>query len=1275
MSEYEWKENSPKSSWTGFFKRGVVNRQSAPYLKTSPPVPVSTRNNRRSNSLRPSLRVVGVNDSEDNPSNVLKRDRIAWQTISQHLSLQLQQRRRSEWAKNYSQTQSSNGDTNKQVIHRNDKIDQLKDPSTIIRKKSSPLVSKTVDSVLELENDTSEETTLLKTDVHIVPLEKLTERFNTDLTNGLTDEMVAQHRTSYGANKLTQSSPPSFLWMLIKQLVIGFNGILWIAALFAFLSYKPFGEPNPDISNLGLGVILVLVIISNALFNFYQEIKSMKIVASFSKMQPSITTVKRNGIELQVNAEELVPGDIVRIRLGEKVPADCRLISCDDLQVNTSELTGESAPVSCTIKCTDRNIMESTNIIFYSSLVVQGTGEAIVVHTGDSTVLGQVGKMTRGTGESEITGLHREINRFVVFVIIAAFISIILLWITWAAWLNIKQNGYITVNGNIVNSIGMIVCFIPEGLPAAVTLVLTIVAKRMYKQKVMVKSLATVETFNSVSVIATDKTGTLTMNQMTITTLLWGNHGEYLVPIHNNQEQDTATENAQSTNNRKRSSLDSTNTPSAMKDLILGSCLCNNAAKQSTTNNIDKNGSDNSALDTHNDNVSLQTTQLVGDAADVALYRLCSDKCSVNVEQVKKVNPRINIVPFNSKNKFMITANLLQKTSTDDNEDGNVLITVKGAPDFVLSRCSTYKQDDDTNELLPITDEFRNSVQERQETLGKSGYRVIAMLQQRMKKCQYDRLIETYKESKIRRQQSQQEIISDEPDLNGLPTNNYCFIGMFSLLDPARPEVPDAVVKARRAHIRVAMVTGDHPTTATAIAKKVNIFSKEISIDGGIDSFKMELNNRMNRPQAHFMRNTNTLLETHIISEVKTSINTKGIQSISKSQIKSNIFKRMWARILFYLQDPNQVKDIDKIKLIPYGVVVSGTDIHSMDDYMWNWVLSHQEIVFARTSPEQKLRTVMEFSKRGEIVAVTGDGTNDAPALKQADLGVAMAAGTDVAKEAGDMILLDNNFSSIIKAIETGRLLSDNLKKVAIYLLPGGSWSEVIPVFFATWLGIPLSLSLFLAVIFCMFNDVVNALAMVSEKAEHDIMSRAPASRHKTHLLDWKLLVHAYLIVGNIECFAAFFCFFWYYSSQNIPLSSIFFTYANYGTNPPINKTSNELLLVQENGQCIYYIALCIMQMFNLLTTRTRHLSFFQHNPFFGKARNLTILIGIIFSAAVGLVITLVPWFNSVFKTEPVPVKYVCPALGFGAALFLFDEIRKFFVRRYPKSFIAKMAW
>ena len=183
------------------------------------------------------------------------------------------------------------------------------------------------------------------------------------------------------------------------------------------------------------------------MFNFYQEVKSMKIVASFANIQPTMTTVKRNGLEMQINAEELVPGDLVRIRLGEKVPADCRLISSDDFQVNTSDLTGESEPISCTVQCTNLNFMESTNLIFYSSLVVKGTAEAIVVNIGDATILGQVGKITHGTDGSNITGLHREINRFVLFVIAAALMSVILIWITWGTWLNIKQHGYITING------------------------------------------------------------------------------------------------------------------------------------------------------------------------------------------------------------------------------------------------------------------------------------------------------------------------------------------------------------------------------------------------------------------------------------------------------------------------------------------------------------------------------------------------------------------------------------------------------------------------------------------------------------------------------------------------------------------------------------------------------------------------------------------------------------------------------------------------------------
>lgn len=252
------------------------------------------------------------------------------------------------------------------------------------------------------------------------------------------------------------------------------------------------------------------------------------------------------------------------------------------------------------------------------------------------------------------------------------------------------------------------------------------------------------------------------MNQMTITAILWGKIGEYMVPIHSTDER-TRTE-TEGIIDRRHPSLRTTNESDAMKDLLLGACLCNNATKQISADS--QTGTDNLAMETDDHEVEVQTMtkKLVGDAADIALYHLCEDKCSIDIENVRKVNARLNVLPFNSKNKFMITANHLDGQN-------NVVITLKGAPDFVLSRCSTYKADEG-DEQIPITQDFIQSIQQRQEALGKSGYRVIAMLQQTMSKSQYDASIDTYNKNK-----KQQEIASHDLDLHGLPANEYCFIG------------------------------------------------------------------------------------------------------------------------------------------------------------------------------------------------------------------------------------------------------------------------------------------------------------------------------------------------------------------------------------------------------------------------------------------------------------------------------------------------------------------
>ena len=594
----------------------------------------------------------------------------------------------------------------------------------------------------------------------------------------------------------------------------------------------------------------------------------------------------------------------------------------------------------------------------------------------------------------------------------------------------------------------------------------------MYRQRVLVRSLQIVETFNAVSVIATDKTGTLTQNKMTITHLLWDTQGVYKVPLPKPEpvQPETLLQTIRRLSSgvietarrlsigavtvvRKLSSgnlnqpqrmpslnddNEKNNIPDeasevriqAFRDLLLGAALCNNAEKQLVQDA--QIGQDISQMKSE--------LRVVGDAADTALYNLCVDRCFVDIEKVRKVNPRLKVLPFNSSNKFMVSANQLETLDNSISEkDRTILVILKGAPDIVIQRCSQYKTNED--DVASLDGDMKKTLFNRQEELGKNGYRVIAMCQQRFTRQEYDDLMQKYKE-KQRSQEGQQG-----EDLSGFPSNGYCFLGLFSLLDPPRTEVPDAVLKARRAQIRVAMVTGDHPTTAKAIAKQVNILTPEISDINGIDTFKLE-KNASGQSVLNLYRN-DKLLQQHEPGEVKRtdslSKNAKDMMrraSIDAGELEPAIppwYKRAWFSCRNQFSEPaTDIEPTEKMEYIPYGIVVAGADINHMDDFMWDWVLSHQELVFARTTPEQKLRIVTEFQRRAEVVAVTGDGTNDAPALKCAHLGVAMQSGTEVSKEAGDMILLDNNFASIIQAIETGRLLSDNLKKVAVYLLPGG---------------------------------------------------------------------------------------------------------------------------------------------------------------------------------------------------------------------------------------------
>jgi sodium/potassium-transporting ATPase subunit alpha len=446
----------------------------------------------------------------------------------------------------------------------------------------------------------------------------------------------------------------------------------------------------------------------------------------------------------------------------------------------------------------------------------------------------------------------------------------------------------------------------------------------MASQQVLVKSLQTIETFNSVSMICTDKTGTLTQNKMSCTHLLWDINEEYQIPTTTTTiSQDKKEWKSIFGSLAKRFSLSSISRPTSpgntltiedslqtkrleinqinlkctpQRDLILGACLCNNAEKRLQENE--------------------QQLQVSGDAADVALYNLCENKFNIDVEHIRHHYSRIHCLPFNSTNKFMIVANQLstKHQSILNNRSNQILITLKGATDVVLTRekCLTYKTN--TGEIKELTDDIRQQIIQRQEQMGRNGYRIIAMLQQTIEKTRFEQMLTDKK--------------YDE-QYNSFPIDGYTFIGLFCLFDPPRIEVPDAVIKARQAKIRIAMVTGDHPTTAISIAKQVNILSPDISFD----TFQLTgIDMTSGRPIVQLIRNGN-LLDTHILGSItrleETKKKTNKIQLINDdNKLSVSWIKRIWEYINFYFSDPKQINDRDKKQiLIPYAIVVKGNDI------------------------------------------------------------------------------------------------------------------------------------------------------------------------------------------------------------------------------------------------------------------------------------------------------------------------------------------------------------
>ncbi|KAJ4990386.1 h k atpase alpha [Stagonosporopsis vannaccii] len=979
---------------------------------------------------------------------------------------------------------------------------------------------------------------------HTLEVDELCRRLSVDTNQGLSEDQLKRRIAEYGRNKM--SPPPSgLLGKIMGYFFGGFGSILLGAGILVFVAWKPLGDP-PAVANLALACVLIAVWLIQAAFNAWQDWSTSRVMASIGTMLPDQCIVIRNGSQASVSALDLVPGDIIVIKQGNKLPADVRFVEVSsDAMFDRAILTGESEPVHATVESTEDNYLETNNIGMQGTHCISGSCIGVCVATGDSTVFGRIAKLTSDP-KTGMTPLQKEIFRFVLIISTFITVVVVVIVILWAAWLRKDYPDWIDVPLLIVSCVSAAVAFIPEGLPIALTTSLTIVANIMRKNKILCKSLKTVETLGSVSVICSDKTGTLTKNSMVVTNLYAGGE-EYTPEAARDLMAALRSENNLAALSKKRDDV--------IDKVRMLAGLCNSGEFDAATMHL-----------------PVAERKINGDATDQALLRLSESLGSV--AELRRDYKKVFEIAFNSKNKFMVR---LMSPAKQNATSNNTMLMIKGAPDILLGRCDTLFND--KGEAVPLTPAQLSRIERIKDDWSRQGKRVILLAQKPTV-------------APFSANHEKEVLVSARQGLT--------FVGMVGIVDPPRDEIPDVVRILRGASIRIFMVTGDFKLTAQAIAEECGIISNSALVDD--------------------------------------------ISALGRD---------------------------GKIGTTRQAIVLSGPELITLNDTQWDQLCQYQEIVFARTTPEQKLRIVKEFQSRENIVGMTGDGVNDAPSLKAADIGIAMGSGSDIAIEAADMVLLDS-FAAIVEAVQYGRLVYDNLKKTIVYLLPAGSFSELWPVITNVAFGIPQILSSFLMIIICCLTDCAAAITLAYEKPEADLMLRPPRNPRKDRLVNTRLIFHAYFVIGLLQCFLSFTMAFWYLETQGIPFNAMWLKYGEYDepfTADFINEKVN-------TASSIYFVTLVVMQLFNLLATRTRRLSIFQQPPVFNKeTQNWLLFPGMLFAIVVVFIFCYIPGLQNTIDTRQVPVEHWFLPAAFGFGWLLIDEARKYCVRRWPQGILAKIAW
>jgi Ca2+-transporting ATPase len=906
---------------------------------------------------------------------------------------------------------------------------------------------------------------------HNFTITQTLDELEVDPENGLSQVEVLARRKRFGSNELIERGIKSPWRILFEQFTDAMVIVLMVAAAISIFVKDPRDATV-------IGAIIVL----NAILGFVQEYRAERAMAALKRMAAPRVKVRRGGELKQLDAHEIVPGDIILLEAGDAVPADARLIKAVNLRVQEASLTGESVPVDKQIDVLAAESIplgDRSNLLFMGTAVTYGRGTAVVTETGMQTELGRIAELIQSV-ESEPTPLQRRMAQLGKSLAFAALAIVAIVFL-----LGVLQGEDFTEM--FFTAVALAVAAVPEGLPAVVTISLALGAQRMLRRQALIRKLPAVETLGSVTVICSDKTGTLTENRMTVKIL---DVAEHTLDLDEQLRDGMPVLRAAD----KRSSL----TWTAQTALLTVGALCNDAELKEDTE-------------------SQGDFTTIGDPTEGALL-VAAARNGVWKNEIEVQLPRVKEIPFSSERKLMTTIhelNLGFKPDTFGEQilqilqmpDAQYIAFTKGAVDRLLDLSASVWVE---GELKVMDEEWRSRVEAANERMAGEGLRVLGA---------------AYR--------AWSDLPEDVPDeqIEG----DLVFVGMVGMIDPPRPEVQEAVALTKTAGIRPIMITGDHPLTAQRIARDLGITETDRSLTGvDLDS----------------------------------------------------------------MQDSDLADELETIS------------------------------VFARVSPEHKLKIVSVLQDKGQIVAMTGDGVNDAPALRRSDIGVAMGiTGTDVSKEAADMVILDDNFATIVRAVREGRNIYDNVRKFIKYTLTSNA-GEILVMLLAPLLGMPLPLTAIQILWINLVTDGLPGLALSQEPPEKAIMERPPHSPDENILA--RGMGRQILWIGALMGVVSLGIGYWGWSVGD------------------------------EYWPTMVFTTLTLSQMGNALAIRSQRDSLFK----IGLLSNKSMLGAVLFTLVLQLIVTYWPTAQALLGTQALPPLELALSLLVSTVVFWGIELSKWIDRR-----------